>query len=99
MTSYVTPLGITLGRTQLFALSPKKTVEGFVGALFSTLIFGFFVSIRVDLPSPSCLSRNDKVGLVLDAVRLHDLSSQGSECERVAPSHVQAERCLRVETL
>ena len=39
-----TPLGITLGRTQLFALSPKKTVEGFVGALFSTLIFGFFVS-------------------------------------------------------
>jgi len=34
--------GITLGRTQLFALSPKKTVEGFVGALFSTLIFGFF---------------------------------------------------------
>ena len=39
-------LGITLGRTQLFALSPKKTVEGFVGALFSTLIFGFLVSLR-----------------------------------------------------
>ncbi|CAG7850662.1 Putative phosphatidate cytidylyltransferase; AltName: Full=CDP-DAG synthase; AltName: Full=CDP-DG synthase; AltName: Full=CDP-diacylglycerol synthase; Short=CDS; AltName: Full=CDP-diglyceride pyrophosphorylase; AltName: Full=CDP-diglyceride synthase; AltName: Full=CTP:phosphatidate cytidylyltransferase [Serendipita indica DSM 11827] len=34
--------GVTLGRTQLFALSPKKTVEGFVGAFFSTLIFGFF---------------------------------------------------------
>ena len=39
-------LGITLGRTQLFALSPKKTVEGFVGALFSTLIFGFLVRTR-----------------------------------------------------
>ena len=32
--------GITLGRTQLFALSPKKTVEGFVGALFTTLVAG-----------------------------------------------------------
>ena len=32
--------GITLGRTQLFALSPKKTVEGFVGALFTTLFVG-----------------------------------------------------------
>ena len=32
--------GITVGRTPLIALSPKKTVEGFVGALFSTIIFG-----------------------------------------------------------
>ena len=32
--------GITVGRTPLIALSPKKTVEGFVGAFFSTLIFG-----------------------------------------------------------
>ncbi|KIM29659.1 hypothetical protein M408DRAFT_67267 [Serendipita vermifera MAFF 305830] len=32
--------GITLGRTQLFALSPKKTVEGFVGALFTTIFVG-----------------------------------------------------------
>lgn len=31
--------GITLGRTPLIKLSPKKTVEGFVGAFFSTLIF------------------------------------------------------------
>jgi phosphatidate cytidylyltransferase len=34
--------GVTLGRTQLFALSPKKTVEGFVGAFFSTCFIGFF---------------------------------------------------------
>lgn len=31
--------GITLGRTPLIKLSPKKTVEGFVGAFWSTLIF------------------------------------------------------------
>ncbi|KAF8734977.1 hypothetical protein AX14_002994 [Amanita brunnescens Koide BX004] len=32
--------GITLGRTPLIKLSPKKTVEGFVGAFWSTVIFG-----------------------------------------------------------
>ncbi|PIL35973.1 transporter [Ganoderma sinense ZZ0214-1] len=32
--------GITVGRTPLIKLSPKKTVEGFIGAFFSTLIFG-----------------------------------------------------------
>jgi phosphatidate cytidylyltransferase len=29
-----------MGRTPLIALSPKKTVEGFVGALFCTILFG-----------------------------------------------------------
>ncbi|EJF57662.1 phosphatidate cytidylyltransferase, partial [Dichomitus squalens LYAD-421 SS1] len=32
--------GITVGRTPLIKLSPKKTVEGFIGAFFSTLVFG-----------------------------------------------------------
>ncbi|KAI9805055.1 MAG: hypothetical protein M1825_000889 [Sarcosagium campestre] len=32
--------GITFGRTQLIKLSPKKTVEGFVGAWFMTILFG-----------------------------------------------------------
>lgn len=36
--------GMLFGRTQLIQLSPKKTVEGFVGALFCTVIFGYFVS-------------------------------------------------------
>jgi phosphatidate cytidylyltransferase len=31
------------GRTPLSPLSPKKTVEGFVGGLFSTLIFCYIV--------------------------------------------------------
>jgi phosphatidate cytidylyltransferase len=34
--------GITFGRTQLYKLSPKKTVEGFVGAWVMTVIFGIF---------------------------------------------------------
>jgi phosphatidate cytidylyltransferase len=32
--------GVTVGRTPLISLSPKKTVEGFVGSLWTTLIFG-----------------------------------------------------------
>ena len=32
--------GITVGRTPLIKLSPKKTVEGFIGAFFSTIVFG-----------------------------------------------------------
>ncbi|KAG2342936.1 phosphatidate cytidylyltransferase [Suillus weaverae] len=31
--------GMTVGRTPLIKLSPKKTVEGFVGAFWSTLLF------------------------------------------------------------
>ncbi|KAG9125046.1 hypothetical protein FRC07_009189 [Ceratobasidium sp. 392] len=33
--------GMMFGKTPLIKLSPKKTVEGFVGAFFSTLLFGF----------------------------------------------------------
>ncbi|CRG83170.1 phosphatidate cytidylyltransferase [Talaromyces islandicus] len=35
--------GITFGRTQLIKLSPKKTVEGFIGAWVCTIIFGYFM--------------------------------------------------------
>ncbi|SMQ54606.1 unnamed protein product [Zymoseptoria tritici ST99CH_3D7] len=33
--------GITFGKTQLIKLSPKKTVEGFVGAWICTILMGF----------------------------------------------------------
>ncbi|THX67592.1 phosphatidate cytidylyltransferase [Aureobasidium pullulans] len=36
--------GITFGRTQLIKISPKKTVEGFVGAWVFTIIFAFGLS-------------------------------------------------------
>jgi phosphatidate cytidylyltransferase len=34
---------MTFGKTPLIQLSPKKTVEGFVGALFATIVFAYFV--------------------------------------------------------
>lgn len=37
-------VGITIGRTQLIKLSPKKTVEGFVGAWIFTILFGFLLT-------------------------------------------------------
>jgi phosphatidate cytidylyltransferase len=36
--------GFFFGRTPLIQLSPKKTVEGFVGAFVCTLIAGFFLT-------------------------------------------------------
>ncbi|KAK7744316.1 phosphatidate cytidylyltransferase [Diatrype stigma] len=36
--------GITFGRTQLIKLSPKKTVEGFVGAWFCTVAWAFLMT-------------------------------------------------------
>ncbi|KAJ5145562.1 Phosphatidate cytidylyltransferase eukaryota [Penicillium bovifimosum] len=36
--------GISFGRTQLIQLSPKKTVEGFVGAWICTVGFGYFMT-------------------------------------------------------
>ncbi|PHH89759.1 hypothetical protein CDD83_5324 [Cordyceps sp. RAO-2017] len=35
--------GIAFGRTQLIKLSPKKTVEGFVGAWIMTILFGMLL--------------------------------------------------------
>ncbi|KAK3949892.1 cytidylyltransferase family-domain-containing protein [Pseudoneurospora amorphoporcata] len=36
--------GITFGRTQLIKLSPKKTVEGFLGAWVMTVLFGILLT-------------------------------------------------------
>lgn len=36
--------GMLFGRTQLIKLSPKKTVEGFIGAWVFTILFGYFFS-------------------------------------------------------
>jgi phosphatidate cytidylyltransferase len=55
--------GFFFGRTRLIKLSPKKTWEGFIGALFSTVIFGVFMSwflaqfdiFVCDAPHPDCV--------------------------------------------
>lgn len=44
--------GMAFGRHQLIKLSPKKTVEGFVGAIFATLLFAFVV--RLPLSRLAC---------------------------------------------
>lgn len=36
--------GVLFGRTQLIKLSPKKTVEGFVGAWIFTIFFGYLLT-------------------------------------------------------
>ena len=42
MTAYF--FGFFFGRTPLISLSPKKTWEGFVGGLFSTMVFGWLLA-------------------------------------------------------
>jgi CDP-diglyceride synthetase len=49
--------GKLFGKTPLIKLSPKKTVEGFVGAFFCTLLFGLAVSAdlaRIKLHGKDC---------------------------------------------
>lgn len=36
--------GFAFGRTPLLAISPKKTVEGFIGGAVSTMVLGFFLA-------------------------------------------------------
>jgi phosphatidate cytidylyltransferase len=51
--------GFFFGRTPLIQLSPKKTWEGFLGALFTTLVFAFFFSgFIVQFPYLICPVRN-----------------------------------------
>lgn len=40
-------VGKLFGKTPLIKLSPKKTVEGFVGAFICTILFGIAVSARI----------------------------------------------------
>lgn len=37
------------GKTKLISLSPSKTVEGFVGALCVTVLFGYIVRMHIKL--------------------------------------------------
>ena len=47
--------GKTMGRTKLIALSPNKTVEGFIGGGISTVVFAIFLTdIISDYPNVTC---------------------------------------------
>lgn len=49
-------VGKLFGKTPLIKLSPKKTVEGFVGAFICTLLFGIAVSGDIALRLGSVLT-------------------------------------------
>ncbi|KAM0684345.1 phosphatidate cytidylyltransferase [Mitosporidium daphniae] len=60
--------GFFFGRTPLIKISPKKTWEGLIGALFATIIFGFFLAgwlapyTYLTLPMPSPAFKNRTTG-------------------------------------
>ncbi|KAJ3218795.1 hypothetical protein HDU67_004043 [Dinochytrium kinnereticum] len=59
ITAYIA--GFFFGRTPLIRLSPKKTWEGFIGALIATTIFAFvFAGYIVQFPYFTCPVRNMK---------------------------------------
>lgn len=50
--------GFFWGKTPLIKLSPKKTVEGFVGAFICTLIWGVLITqILIHMPYMLCPAR------------------------------------------
>lgn len=55
--------GITLGKTPLIALSPKKTVEGFVGGLAGTLVWAIIGSWLVS-ENPFFVCPKTDVGII-----------------------------------
>ena len=68
--------GITFGRTQLIKISPKKTVEGFLGAWVMTNLFGVFLTSLLMrsgyfiCPVTVCLPPRLPLPLILHAVPL-----------------------------
>lgn len=60
---------MTVDRTQhvqLIKISPKKTVEGFVGGGFSTIGMGLFVSIELDHEFLHCTVLTCSLSLAAD---------------------------------
>lgn len=92
--------GMLFGRTQLIKLSPKKTVEGFVGAAFTTVVFAYVVSKRVlhrqGDEVPVLTLRFFKVGNNFHAIQLHDLPSYRSRHNSLLQRGLPAERCLQL---
>lgn len=84
------------GRHQLIKLSPKKTVEGFVGAFFVTIVFAYFVSSLISSSTSRTDSLDTTVGHSIHAVQLHDLSGTGLGVERILACFVYAESCIRL---
>lgn len=55
--------GISFGKTPLIALSPKKTVEGFVGGLFATMVWAVWGALYVS-ENPFFVCPKQDLGLI-----------------------------------
>ena len=90
--------GMLFGRTQLIKLSPKKTVEGFVGAFFTTVVFAYFVS---GLAFDHCarLTFVRAVGHPLHALPIHDLSCYRLGYDSVLGRAMRPELGFRMDVL
>ncbi|KAG8999980.1 hypothetical protein FRB95_011485 [Tulasnella sp. JGI-2019a] len=67
--------GMSIGKTPLISLSPKKTVEGFVGAFFSTVLFSVLWSTMF-MPFPYMTCPATELGInVFTAVQCEPIST------------------------
>jgi hypothetical protein len=91
---------MAFGRHQLIKLSPKKTVEGFVGAFFVTIFFA--VAVSFSPPSHNecrCLLgplSRPTVGDSIHALQLYGLPRPGPLFERVLRDPLHAQPRLRL---
>ena len=88
---------MTFGRTPLIQLSPKKTVEGFIGALFSTVLFSYLVCISFLGIGMPLIQSNFIVGYNLSNLSVFHLSLQGFRNVLLFWSDVRPESCFLVE--
>jgi len=81
--------GITFGRTQLIKISPKKTVEGFVGAWVFTVLFGFAMT-NVLMRSSTSSARSTTWGptssLAWNVTPTRSLSRTSTSCHSSRPT-------------
>ena len=57
--SFAYIFGFFFGRTPLIKISPKKTWEGFIGGLMSTIVWAFYVTLHTVFPVPQYLRLPD----------------------------------------
>lgn len=93
--------GVTFGKTPLIKLSPKKTVEGFVGAFICTLIFAVLVR-RVIFPliyHAAHVRFLHAVGYLIHEIPVPDLSCSRSRHPRLEQRPMHSELGLRLAHL
>jgi phosphatidate cytidylyltransferase len=84
--AYIT--GFAIGRTPLIALSPKKTVEGFIGGFVATLIWGLILPLLLAPYLTSMFTSVDIRSIILCPVPVEEWwSLSTSKCNIDALAH------------